>query len=251
MTQIERSKRILRERGIFLLPNLLTTVSLFAGFYSIVSVLKAHFSIAAIAIFVSMIADCLDGRVARLTNTQTAFGVQYDSLADMVTFGVATPFLVYIWALTGLGKIGWLAAFLFVAATALRLARFNTQAASADKRYFQGLPCPSAAAVLVSLVWCAHEYAIAGKSIALLVLLLTLALAFAMVSTLRYHSFKKIDIKGRISFVTVLMTVVIIAGVALNPPLILFLIFLAYAASGPVLTITHLRRKRLAHRGGK
>src|SRR3990167_2785723 len=141
------------QRGIYLLPNLLTTAVLFAGFYSIVAAMKGHFDTAAIAIFVAMIADGLDGRVARLTNTQTPFGAQYDSLSDMVAFGLAPALVVFSWSLFHLGKLGWLIAFLYTAATALRLARFNTQLNDKDKRYFRGLPCPSAAGIVASIVW--------------------------------------------------------------------------------------------------
>jgi CDP-diacylglycerol--serine O-phosphatidyltransferase len=139
------------QRGIYLLPNLLTTAALFAGFYSIVAAMKGHFESAAIAIFVAMIADGLDGRVARLTHTQSEFGAEYDSLSDMAAFGIAPALVVYSWSLSSLGKLGWLAAFLYAAATALRLARFNTQVS--DKEYFQGLPSPSAAGAIASIIW--------------------------------------------------------------------------------------------------
>jgi CDP-diacylglycerol---serine O-phosphatidyltransferase len=234
----------LRGRGIYLLPNLLTTATLFAAFYSMIAILKGRVEMAAIAIFIAMLADSLDGRVARLTNTQTNFGVQYDSLADMVAFGVASAFLVYNWALAGLGKLGWLAAFLFVAATALRLARFNTQAVSADKRYFQGLPCPAAAGVLAGLVWATNEYQLAGQMLSPVVLVLTILLAVAMVSNMRYHSFKQLDSQRKVSFVTVLAIVLLFVCIAIDPAVILFLLFFIYALSGPVITIYHRRKKK-------
>ena len=209
-----------------------------------VSVWHHRFEVAAVAIFIALIADGLDGRVARLTNTQTEFGVQYDSLADMVTFGVGVSLLVYIWSLASLGKIGWLVAFLFVAATALRLARFNTQTVSTDKRYFQGLPCPAAAAVLASIIWLAEHADLQGVPLAPLMLVITLGLAFAMVSNLRYQSFKQLDKPWPVSFVKILLVVLVVVAIALDPPIVLCIAFVGYALSGPVLTILHLRRKR-------
>src|SRR3990167_9999538 len=163
------------QRGIYLLPNLLTTAALFAVFYSIVAAMKGYFETAAIAIFIAMIADGLDGRVARLTNTQTPFGGEYDSLSDMVAFGIATALVIYSWSLFYLGKFGWLAAFLYTAATALRLARFNTQIS--DKRYFQGLPCPSAAGIIASMIWIGSGYDIVGSTIAIPLSILTIIAA--------------------------------------------------------------------------
>jgi CDP-diacylglycerol--serine O-phosphatidyltransferase len=163
------------KRGVYLLPNLLTTAALFAGFYSIVSAMKGHFDTAAIAIFIALIADGLDGRVARMTNTQTDFGAQYDSLSDMVAFGVAPALVIYSWSLSTLGKLGWLAAFLFTAGVALRLARFNTQLS--DKRYFQGLPCPAAAAMLASVVWMISSYEFDGAMFAIPIAIVTILAA--------------------------------------------------------------------------
>ena len=164
--RVLKSSRKPPQRGIYLLPNLLTTAALFAGFYAIVAAMKGHFESAAIAIFVAMIADSLDGRVARLTQTTSKFGAEYDSLSDMAASGIAPSLVIYSWSLFQLGKLGWLAAFLYTAATALRLARFNTQVS--DKQYFQGLPCPAAAGVIASTVWMGSGYAIEGKIIALL-----------------------------------------------------------------------------------
>lgn len=233
-------------RGIFLLPNLLTTAALFSGFYSVVAAMKGYFDIAAIAIYVAMIADTLDGRVARLTNTQTAFGAEYDSLSDMVAFGVAPALLVYSWSLSHLGKLGWLAAFLFTAATALRLARFNTQAHDQDKSYFQGLPCPAGAAVVAGTIWLCSSYDVVGSGIliAIPVAILTIAVAGLMVSTIRYHSFKNIDLKGKVPFFVVLVPVVLIATIAVEPPEILFGVFFAYAISGPAMTLWQLKKMK-------
>lgn len=230
------------QRGIYLLPNLLTTAALFAGFYAIVAAMKGHFEIAAIAIFVAMVADGLDGRVARLTNTQSSFGAQYDSLSDMAAFGIAPALVIYSWSLYHLGKMGWLAAFLYAAATALRLARFNAQVA--DKRYFQGLPCPSAAGLIASIVWMGSSYEIIGTTIAIPLAGLAIVVAGLMVSTIRYTSFKSIDFKGKVPFITVVVAVFVIAAIALEPPEMLFGLFFLYIISGPILTLWQLRKMR-------
>lgn len=234
----------IHSRGIYLLPNLLTTAALFAAFYSVVAGMKEHFEIAAIAVFVAMIADSLDGRVARLTNTQTAFGAQYDSLSDMVSFGVAPALIIYSWSLSYLGKLGWLIAFLYTAATALRLARFNTQAHDQDKRYFQGLPSPAAAGVVAAMVWLGAAFEIEGYMVALPAAIVTIIVASLMVSTIRYHSFKQIDWKGKVPFFAAVILVFVIAAIATDPPLMLFIIFFLYAFWGPVFTLWRLRRMR-------
>lgn len=241
-TDTEQQPEKLPQRGIYLLPNLLTTAALFAGFYSIVAAMKGHFEIAAIAIFVAMIADGLDGRVARLTHTQSEFGAEYDSLSDMAAFGIAPALVVYSWSLFHLGKLGWLAAFLYAAATALRLARFNTQVS--DKDYFQGLPCPSAAGVLASIVWMGSGYDLEGLAIAVPLGVLTIIVASLMVSSIRYSSFKSIDFKGRVPFFTVVLAVFIIAAIALEPPEMLFAIFFIYLLSGPAHTLWQIRKMR-------
>lgn len=230
------------QRGIYLLPNLLTTAALFAGFYSIVAAMKGQFETAAIAIFVAMVADGFDGRVARLTNTQTSFGKQYDSISDMVAFGVAPALVVYSWSLVHLGKLGWLAAFWYVASAALRLARFNTHII--EKPYFQGLPSPSAAGIVASVVWLGSAYAINGGLIPIPVALMTICVATLMVSTIRYTSFKSVDFKGKVPFITVVLAVLIIVGIALEPPEILFAVFFVYIISGPFITLWRLRKMR-------
>lgn len=236
-----------RPRGIYLLPNLFTTAALFTGFYSIVEAMNGHFEVAAMAIFVAIIADGLDGRIARLTGTQTAFGAEYDSLSDMVAFGVAPALIVYSWSLaTALGKLGWLIAFLYTAATALRLARFNTQAHDADKRYFQGFPCPTAAALVAAWVWLGSEYQLTGLLIAIPAALITVIVAGLMVSRVRYYSFKKMDFK--IPFIMVVVVVVILVAIAMNPPQVLFAMALLYAASGPAVTLWKLRQMRQKQR---
>lgn len=230
------------QRGIYLLPNLLTTSALFAGFYAIVAAMKGHFEISAIAIFIAMIADSLDGRVARLTQTTSKFGAEYDSLSDMAAFGIAPALVAYSWSLSQLGKIGWLAAFLYTAATALRLARFNTQVS--DKQYFQGLPSPAAAGLIASTIWMGVGYGLEGKIVALLLGLLSVLLAALMVSAVRYSSFKSIDFRGRVPFITVVVAVFILAAIAWEPAEILFTVFMLYILSGPVMTLWQLRKMR-------
>jgi CDP-diacylglycerol--serine O-phosphatidyltransferase len=241
----QQSPRKTHPRGIYLLPNLFTTAALFAGFYAMIVGVRGNYDAAAIAIFIAMVADTLDGRVARLTNTQTAFGAEYDSLSDMAAFGVAPSLLVYSYSLSHLGKVGWLISFLYTAATALRLARFNTQAHDQDKCYFQGVPCPAAAGVLAGAVWLASSTQLSpGMLTAIPMGALTIFVAALMVSTIRYYSFKKIDLKGKVPFLMVVLIAVIIAGVALNPPQILFGTFFLYALSGPVMTLWYLRKMR-------
>ncbi len=235
---------IYRRRGIYLLPNLFTIAGLFAGFYAIVTAMEGYFSNAAIAIFVAMIMDFFDGRVARLTNTQSAFGAELDSLSDMVSFGVAPALVVYSWSLENLGKLGWLAVFTFTAAGALRLARFNTQAQTSDKRYFQGLPIPAAAGVLAGMVWVGVDSAVLGKGVGMIAATLAILTAILMVSNIRYYSFKEIDLKGRVPFVAVLLVVLAFVGIALDPPRVLFLLFFCYGLSGPILTLIALHKKR-------
>jgi CDP-diacylglycerol--serine O-phosphatidyltransferase len=237
-----------RKRGIYLLPNLFTTAGLFAGFYAIVSAMKGIYDLAAIAIFVAMVMDALDGRVARLTNTQSAFGAEYDSLSDVVAFGIAPALVVFSWSLASLGKLGWLAAFIYAAAGALRLARFNTQIGKADKRYFQGLPIPAAAGVIASMVWLANEYDLPGGDLNILVAIITVVAAILMVSNIRFHSFKQVDLRGRVPFVGILVVVLVFVGISLDPPKVLFLIFFGYASSGPILTLWNLRKARMHRR---
>lgn len=228
---LENGKKV-RHKGIYLLPNLFTTGALFSGFYAIIAGMNGNFEAAAIAIFVAMLLDGLDGRVARLTNTSSAFGEQYDSLSDMVSFGVAPALVMFSWALQDLGKLGWAAAFTYCAGAALRLARFNTQIGVIDKRYFIGLASPAAAALVAGTVWAGSESHAEG------VLLWAYALitAFAgvlMVSNVRYTSFKEIDFRGRVPFVVMLAVVLGFAVVTIDPPRILLAIFAGYAFSGP------------------
>lgn len=235
-------------RGIYLLPNLFTTAALFAGFYSIVAAIGGHFETAAVAIYVALVLDGADGRIARMTNTESAFGAEYDSLSDMVSFGLAPALVVYEWSLTSIGKPGWLAAFVFAVGTALRLARFNTQVGSADKRYFQGLPCPAAAALVAGMVWVGAAYDLQGGWVVVIAFGITVATAVLMVTQFRYHSLKELDLRGRVPFVTILVMVLVFVFVLIDPPQVLFLAFLLYAVSGPVLTLLHVRKRRAKRR---
>lgn len=240
-----------RPRGIYLLPNLFTTAALFAGFYAIVAATGDRFEAAAIAIFIAMVMDGVDGRVARLTNTQSDFGVQYDSLSDMVSFGLAPALVMYEWSLHSMAtygwiwaKIGWLGAFVYTASAALRLARFNSQVEVADKHYFQGLPSPSAAAVVAGMVWLGADADIAGPDVWLPALLITTFAGILMVSNLRYYSFKEVDFKNRVPFVVLLIVVMLFIFVSIDPPTFLFAGFLLYVLSGPVVTIWRLRQRQ-------
>ncbi len=247
MTEVDPEPRP-RRRGIYLLPNLFTTAALFAGFYAIMAAIDGRFEAAAAAIFVAMVLDGADGRIARLTNTQSAFGAEYDSLSDVICFGLAPSLIVYEWALAGMGKLGWVAAFFFTAATALRLARFNTQLGTTDKRYFQGLPCPAAGVTLAALVWFATEFEIRGEDVAVIAFAMTIAIGGLMVSNVRFHSFKDFDLRGRVPFVTMFVVVVVFVLVSIDPPVALFLGTLGYAVSGPVLTLWNVRKRRAARR---
>ncbi|MGL5742989.1 MAG: CDP-diacylglycerol--serine O-phosphatidyltransferase [Legionella sp.] len=230
--------------GIYLLPNLFTTASLFAAYYSLVSSMKGQYEAAVVAIFIGMIADMLDGRIARLTHTQTRFGAEYDSLSDMVTFGVAPSLLMYNLVLIQLGKVGWLVAFVYTAAVALRLARFNTQLEIADKRYFQGLACPPAAAVIASFCWLCYQHEWQNMFVAILTAVLSLTISTLMVSNIRYYSFKEIDFKGKVPFLYVLVMIILFVAIAVNPSLVLFVGFTIYALSGVLMTAVALQRMR-------
>jgi len=247
----EPDGRKVRHRGIYLLPNLFTTANLFAGFFSIITAINGNFYVAAATVFVAMVLDGLDGRVARLTNTQSAFGAEYDSLSDMVAFGLAPAVLAYEWALSELGNVGLTVAFIYVACAALRLARFNTQIGKVDKRWFIGLASPAAAGVVAGWVWAVwvlDDVGIRGGDLPLvLVMLFALMVAAAgllMVSNIKYYSFKDLDLKGRVPFVAILVVVLVFAVVFSDPPRILLLIFLAYAVSGPVQYLMQVRRRK-------
>jgi len=249
--QVEPNPVKTPRRGIYLLPNLLTTGALFAGFYAIVAAMNGRFEQAAVAVYIAMILDGLDGRVARLTNTQSQFGAEYDSLSDMVSFGLAPALVMYEWSLSSLvdyswqwGKLGWLAAFVYVAAAALRLARFNTRASSTDKRYFQGLPSPSAAAVVVGMVWIFFDQGIDGADVAPLALVITLFSGILMASNISFYSFKDIDFRNKVPFVGILVIISIFVFASIDPPKVLFGCFFIYALSGPLISVMRRFRKR-------
>lgn len=234
-------------RGVYILPNLFTTAGLFAGFFAIVAAMNGNFDHAPLAVFIAMIMDMLDGRVARWTHTQSDFGAEYDSLVDMVSFGLTPALVMYEWALSGMGKLGWLAAFIYTACAGLRLARFNTRDSSLDKRFFHGLPSPAAAAVVVSFVWVLHSYGVPGREISILALIVTVLAGVLMVSNLRYRSFKDLNLKERVPFMAVLGVPLLFVLVFLDPPQVLFLFFVGYAASAPSVAAWRLLR-RSGHR---
>ena len=237
------------KRGIYILPSIFTTFALFAGFYSIVASINGDYTLAAISIMVAMLWDALDGRVARLTNTQSAFGAEYDSLSDLVSFGVAPALLVYEWSLSDLGRIGWLAAFIYLVCAALRLARFNTQVGTADKRYFQGLPSPAAAGVIASMIWLKFwnfEFLDIGVvSFSYYIgIAITIICGLLMVSNVRYYSFKEFDTKNKASFRFLLLTVLSLILLLYKPNIVLFTGFFIYLLSGPFITTIGLNKKR-------
>lgn len=239
-----------RRRGIYLLPNIFTTAAMFSGFYAIVASMNGHFEKAAIAIFIAMILDGVDGRVARMTNTQSEFGAEYDSLSDMVSFGLAPALVMYQWSLSSMvelgwqwGKLGWLAAFIYTACGAMRLARFNTQIGTADKRYFQGLPSPSAAAVVAGLVWVGVDNSVVGADLWMFTVVIMIALGLLMMSNVLYYSFKEVHFKGQVSFISLVVIVLVLALAALDTSKVLFLVFGLYALSGPVLSLLRKARK--------
>lgn len=230
-----------RPKGIYVLPSLFTTGNLFAGFFAIVTSMQGNFEYAPIAILLAIVLDSLDGRVARLTNTESEFGVQYDSLVDMVSFGLAPALVMYTWALGGLEKLGWLAAFIYVAGAALRLARFNVQVGTVDKRYFRGLPSPAAAALVMGFIWVMHSFGVPGREISLIALAVTVIGGCLMVSNIRYRSFKDLDLRGRVPFVAILAVPLIFVLIVLDPPQVIFAVFAGYAVSGPIGWLMRLR----------
>lgn len=248
------SRKVAR-RGIYLLPNLFTTGAMFAGFYAIVAGILGFFSHAAIAVFIAALLDGMDGRIARLTGTQSEFGVQYDSLSDLISFGLAPSLVLYTWSLEYLrdygpvwSKLGWCAAFLYAACAALRLARFNTQVGVADKRYFQGLASPAAAGLCMSFVWSIENFrgqgfAVDGQSLCFFTPILAVIAGLLMVSRFRYFSFKTLPIGDRVPFVWIILALLILVALALNTPLVLLALFTAYALSGMVITLWGLRSR--------
>ncbi|MFL0810794.1 MAG: CDP-diacylglycerol--serine O-phosphatidyltransferase [Agarilytica sp.] len=236
----ENGKKVTR-KGVYLLPNLFTTAALFGGFFAIIAAMNGKFDHAALAIFAAQILDGFDGRVARMTNTQSAFGTEYDSLSDMVSFGLAPAIVTYTWALQPLGKYGMGAAFIFAACAAVRLARFNTQVGETDNRYFIGLASPPAATLVASGVWLGSEWALTNEVSVLAALVITFV-GLMMVSNLRYQSFKGLDKNHRVPFVAMFITMLVFIAVMMNPPVVLFALAFTYAVSGPAGWVWHLFR---------
>ncbi|HEY3858184.1 MAG TPA: CDP-diacylglycerol--serine O-phosphatidyltransferase [Gammaproteobacteria bacterium] len=240
-----------RRRGAYFWPNLFTSAGLFSGFYAIVAAMAGKFEPAAIAVFVAMVFDSLDGRIARWTHTESAFGKEYDSLADMVSFGLAPALVMYEWSLRSMadygvvpGKLGWLGAFLYAACAAIRLARFNVRTGVVDKRYFQGLPSPAAAGILAGAVWCAVSFDVPGPALIIPAYILTVGAGALMVSSVGYYSFKDLKLQGRVPFTVLLAIPVLIVIVVLSPPNILFLSFLLYACSGLIMAASRFYKRR-------
>ena len=241
------SRTGIRRRGIYWLPNAITTCALFSGFYAIVQAMNLRFELAAAGVFAAMVFDALDGRVARLTRTQSEFGAEYDSLSDMVSFGAAPALVIYEWSLKGMGRLGWVAAFIYCACAALRLARFNTNIDVVDKRFFQGLPSPAAAGLVAGLVWAMEAYDVARADVPWLAWALTLFAGFTMVSSVRFYSGKDINLRKSVSFGVVVMialAVVALMQVADNLPELLFSLFVIYAASGYAMWAWERLRKK-------
>src|SRR5450830_1536532 len=234
-----------RARGVYLLPNAFTTAALFCGFYAIVMAMDQNFLKAAVAIFGAMVLDSLDGRVARMTNTQSEFGAQYDSLSDMISFGAAPALVAYEWALRGMGKLGWLGAFVYCAGAALRLARFNTNIAVVDKRYFQRLPSPAAAALVAGFIWVVDDFKIeAVSTMRWIACIITLFAGITMVSNIPFYSFKGINFRRSVPFWAILLVALAMILISTHPPTVLFLLFVAYSLSGYVVWVWKRRRKR-------
>ena len=232
--EVSENGKTVRRKGVYLLPNLFTTGALFGGFFAIISAMNGEFANAALAIYAAQVLDGFDGRVARMTNTTSAFGTEYDSLSDMISFGLAPAVVLFSWGLEPLGKFGWGAGFLFVVCAAIRLARFNTQVGSSDKRYFTGLPSPPAATLMASGVWLGSEYELT-LLISVFAAVVTAGVGLLMVSNLRYLSFKGLDDNRRVPFVALLITVIVFILVLVDPPKVLFLLAFVYALSGPVM----------------
>ncbi|MDG0996346.1 MAG: CDP-diacylglycerol--serine O-phosphatidyltransferase [Gammaproteobacteria bacterium] len=244
-------------KGIYLLPNLLTTGALFAGFYAIISAQMGRFEPACIAIFIAMVLDGLDGRVARMTNTSSEFGKEYDSLSDMVSFGLAPALIMFEWSLQHvvydgwmLQRLGWLAAFFYTACAALRLARFNSMNSDLDRRYFQGLPSPAAAGLLVGFIWTCHDLGYRGGDLWLIALLTTLLGGGLMVSRFSFYSFKDLTVKNKVPTIAVLAVVGLFILAAMDPPKLMYAVFLLYALSAPLFQILRLYRKRRSRSQG-
>ena len=240
----DRKKKL--RRGIYILPNIFTSLNIFCGFYAVIASIDHNFSAAAISIIIAVVFDALDGKIARATNTTSKFGVEYDSLADLISFGLAPGVMIYLWALRPLGRMGWLAAFLFMVCGALRLARFNTQSGTKSNEYFVGLPIPAGAAMTATTVLFCSKFGISGNASHLIILIMLYMLSFLMVSTIKYNSFKKPELFKRMNFNVLVSVILILIFIAAQPSIALFIIGLAYIFSGPVFFL--LRRKKAKQR---
>ncbi len=241
MRRRKRSDRRRVRRGIYVLPNIFTSLNLFCGFFAVISSIDGKFIAAAVAILVAAVFDLLDGKIARATNTTSQFGIEYDSLADLVSFGLAPGLMIYLWALQPLGRIGWLAGFLFMACGALRLARFNTQAGSSSGKYFTGLPIPAGASTAATVVLFSHRIGFQGTDYPIVMLILLYVLSFLMVSTIKYFSFKDLELFKRINFNVLVATILVLIFVAAQPSLALLLFWIGFILSGPINYVRHHR----------
>ena len=247
---MKRKKRFKKEksrRGIYILPNIFTSLNIFCGFYAIIASIDGKFIAAAVAIIIGVMFDIMDGKIARATNTSSKFGIEYDSLADLISFGLAPGLMLYLWALKPLGRIGWLAAFLFMVCGALRLARFNSQVGTISSDYFVGLPIPAGAGMSATTVLFCHKFGIAGKINPIFILILLYILSFLMVSTIKYNSFKKPELFRKMNFNVLVAIILILIFIAAQPSIALFLLGLVYVISGPFTTMRHykeIKRKK-------
>jgi CDP-diacylglycerol--serine O-phosphatidyltransferase len=245
MRKEKKTKRGRLRRGIFVLPNIFTSLNIFCGFYAVIAAIDGKFYAAAISIIIAGLFDNLDGKIARATNTTSKFGVEYDSLADLISFGLAPGLMMYLWALKPLGRIGWLAAFLFMACGALRLARFNTRIGTISSDYFMGLPIPAAAGMNAATVLIFHKFDISGQSMPISIMVMLYVLSFLMVSSIKYSSFKKPELFKKVNFNILVGSVLILIFIAAQPSIALFLFGIAYVVSGPINSIGYLKKTRM------
>jgi CDP-diacylglycerol---serine O-phosphatidyltransferase len=244
MKRTRKIKKDRSRRGIYILPNIFTSLNLFCGFYAVIAAIDSKFLAAAVAIIIGVMFDILDGKIARATNTTSKFGIEYDSLADLISFGLAPGVMIYLWALKPLGRIGWLAAFLFMACGALRLARFNSQAGTVSSDYFVGLPIPAGAGMSATAVLFCHRFGFSGKIHPILILVLLYLLSFLMVSTIKYNSFKKPELFKKMNFNVLVAVILVLIFIAAQPSIALFLLGIAYVISGPVAAIRHHKQAK-------
>ncbi|MBW1841465.1 MAG: CDP-diacylglycerol--serine O-phosphatidyltransferase [Deltaproteobacteria bacterium] len=244
MKDTHRFKKEKSRRGIYILPNIFTSINLFFGFYAVIASINGKFVAGSVAILIGVMFDILDGKIARATNTTSKFGIEYDSLADLVSFGLAPGLMIYLWALKPLGRLGWLAGFLFMACGALRLARFNSQVGTVSSDYFVGLPIPAGAGMAATTVLFCHKFGIAGKVNPILILVMLYTLSFLMVSTIKYNSFKKPELFRKMNFNVLVAAILILIFIAAQPSIALFLLGLAYVTSGPFVAIRQYKKAR-------